>query len=323
MAAIGLLCGIIIMKIYLQAFVVILLISCGERTQTMELNDKVDSTTVPIQAESQSDVDPSEDYIFHDPRLKEYENFTYNLDISDADNIRVATEKFKSLFDRREKEVCDSALYLFEILYSRVHITLNNRHGEDTTNYDSLVIYDTAVFKLSKDLTNYSDKLSRNGFTIAMTEGGTFIEQDRDYVKEHFYPYLGTVMVAYLTQLNKENKEGFDVDGGLAIEPPTLVDRIVWWETFRKSNPKFIFKSNPQILQRIYTRSLITGEDNTPLYYGDGQPLSEFYKTAYDYLFKTYPETETARLLRPYYSALIKLDTAAIRKFQQEMIGSE
>jgi hypothetical protein len=315
--------GIIIMKIYLQALVVTLLISCGKRTQTMELNDKVDSTSVPIQPESQSDLEPSENYIFHDPRLEEYENFIYNLDISDADNIRVATVKFKSLFDRKEKEVCDSAVYLFEALYSRVHVTLNNHHGEDTTNYDSLVIYDTAVFKLSKNLTNYSDKLSRNGFMIALTEGGTFIKQDRDYVKEHFYSYLGTVMVAYLTQLNKENKEGFGVDGGLAIDPQTLVDRIVWWETFRKSNPKFIFKSNPLILQRIYTISLITGEDNTPLYYGEGQPLSEFYKTAYDYLFKTYPETETARLLRPYYSALIKLDTSAIRKFQQEMTGSE
>jgi hypothetical protein len=307
------------MRIQYLTVIAVLLTSCDNRKQSSISQEDVDSIT----SVSESKVDLVERYTFRDAQLKEYERFTNQLDASDADNIKTATEKFKLLFENKEKPTSDSALYLFERFYSRVDDKINERHNGDTTNYDSLIISleDSRQIELSKRLTDYADKLTRNGFQLSMTEGITYIKKDRDYVKEHFYSKLTPSMVNYLEQLNKENKEGFTEDGGLVIEPVTLIDRIAWWENFNKSNPAFIFKETPYYRQKIYTATLITGEDNTPLFYDEGGPLDVYYKNAYDYLFNKYPDTEAAKLLRPYYSSLVKSDTTEIRKFREKNLN--
>jgi hypothetical protein len=312
------------MRIYYLIILLSFVASCGGREQSPRSADAVDSSSgsiLPSVAKPQI----TEKYILRDSQLVEYKQFIGQLNPSNIDDIQKATEKFKELFADRPKEIGDSAVYVFLAFYSHVLEKANESHEADTTNYDALVVasYDGEPLKISEKLAEYSSRLVRNGFDVQMTEGITYVGQDRDYIQKHFYPYLTPLMISYLTQLNKENKEGFWEDGGLVVQPETLIDRIIWWEKFNKSNPDFIYKEVPRDRQRIYTSSLITGEDNTPLFYETAQSLDGYYKTAYDYLFKTYPETETARLLRPYYSALIKLDTAAIRKFQQEMAKSE
>jgi hypothetical protein len=126
-------------------------------------------------------------------------------------------------------------------------------------------------------------------------------------------------MIQYLEQLNQENKEGYGEDGGLIIEPNILVDRAVWWERFTMEHPDFIFKLLPRQLQQSYTSTLITGQDNTPLFYDEGGPLEEYYKTAYDYLLSKHADSETAKMLRPYYAALVKSDTAAIKSLRRKL----
>lgn len=307
------------MKRYYPIVIAILLTSCGKSKPPVTYEGVADTViTAP-----KSDVVLSEVYVYKDSRLKDYEIFLNQLNTSDEDNIQVATTKFKELFSKAEQQTCDSAYYLFENFYSLVDEAINDLHYKDTTNYDSLVLsFDTASqINLSKKLTDFRDKLVRNGFQLSMTEGSTFIQADRAYIKEHFYANVSPLMVSYLEQLDKENDEGFGEDGGLVIDSKTLVDRIVWWENFNAANPDFIFKRTPYYSQRAYTNALITGEDNTPLFWDVGGPLDEYFKTGYEYLFSKYPDSKTAGLLKPYYAALTKPDTAAIRKFQKQHVN--
>lgn len=288
---------------------------------TISCNQQKKDDTVVVEKATTADKSDSNVsyYYFKGDSLLKYEHFLHQLDESDVTNITVAADQFISLFKGQDKQTCDSAYYLFDKFYSEVDDKINELHSNDTTNYDSLVLsFDQGQnIKLSKKLKDYNDKLEQNGFYIAMTEGFTYIRKDRDFVKKNFYNLLSPLVIKYLDQLNKENKEGYWEDGGLIIEPMILIDRIIWWEVFNKENPDFLFKILPSELQRIYTETLITGEDNTPLYYDEGGPLDTYYKTAYEYLLNKYPKTETAKRLRPYYSHLVKLDTAEINKFQK------
>jgi hypothetical protein len=307
------------MRVFCLVVLVVIFISCGSGSE--KLSDSqvaVDSTAVTsAPAAFQEKRDRTVKYFLKDPQLNEYQQFINELNIADIDNIQLATKKFRELFANSQKEICDTAIYLFEGFYSRVHYKIDDIHTADTTNYDSLVDAEaSSSTRLSKKLTDYAARLSTNGFQVSMTEGITYIKKNRAYVEEHFYSYLTPLMVSFLTQLDKENREGFQEDGGLTIEPIALVDRIVWWEKFSQANPTFIFRQMPYDRQEVYTTTLITGEDNTPLYYEEGQPLDVFYKTAYDYLFEKYPESQTATFLRSYYTSLVRLDTAQIRKFR-------
>lgn len=150
--------------------------------------------------------------------------------------------------------------------------------------------------------------------------GTTCVKQNRGFIKR-FYKQLSPALASYLEQRNKEVSVGFWEDGGLTIEPEELVDRIIWWENFNRENPQFIFKKLANDLQRIYTTSLITGEDNTPLFFDEGQRLDNYFRLAYDHLFFKYYNSETAKLLKSYYASLKSRDHAEIKKFQKSYLG--
>jgi hypothetical protein len=164
-------------------------------------------------------------------------------------------------------------------------------------------------------LADYVENLRKNGYDISMTESTSYVEEDRDYIKVNFYSALSPRMVVYLEQLNKENKEGYCDDGSIMIGNTELIDRIVWWENFNKENKTFLFRELPYHRQQMYTSGLIAGEDNSPLL-DDKNELNIYFRNAYDYLFNKYADSESAKLLKPYYAALIKNDTAAIKEFK-------
>jgi len=259
------------------------------------------------------------DLSFHEPRLLHYQRYLNDLDRKEAENISAATSKFKELFKPGEQSYCDSAYFLFNVFYAQVNDAINDLHfNQATPDYDSLIMnFENQTVRLSKKLTDYNDKLKSNSFEMSATEGMTFIKQDRDFVNANFYSFLTPVMTTFLEQVNRENKEGFWDDGGLVVEPQTLIDRIVWWENFERENPNFLFRSAPATI-KMYTSSVITGEDNTPLFWEENGPLDVYYTTAYDYLFEKYPHSRASKLLKPYYTSLVEHDTASIRQFREQ-----
>ena len=293
-------------------FAVGLILSC-EKKKPEESSDVVIDTLATIVENGEQE----EDYTFSDEYLISYKDFIDHLDPSNVNNIQIATDKFKSVFKGEAPATCDSAYYIFEKYYSLTDDRINDTHSNDTTNFEAFMVNDGV---LSEKLKNYQAALKANGFRIASTEGTTYIEKDRSFVKDNFYTYLTPIMVQYLDEISKENDEGYWADGGLIIGPTVLVDRIIWWEFFTKQNPKFIFKNMPNQKEELYMRSLMTGEDNTPLYDDEEKmEISGFFKEAYEYLFSKQGNSQAASDLKPYYDALIKKDTAVINKFQRAL----
>ncbi len=254
----------------------------------------------------------------HNPLLTKYYDFLNTLDDSNPYSMRIAVDSFPVSLPN-QSEFKDTAYYVFEVFYTHVHYRLNEDHNGWSNVYDSLML-EEGEMKISKRLQAYGDSLSNNGFRVEMAEGGTYVAKDYSFVFKEIKSYLSPVMNQYLTQLHKENDEGFENDGGLTIEPENLADRVAWWEKFNDAYPQFIFPGG-RVLYDEYVETLMTGTDNTPHYYmteGINKPtLNSYYVTAYNHLFSHYPESNASQLLRPYYDLLIEYDTARAKRYRQ------
>jgi hypothetical protein len=170
----------------------------------------------------------------------------------------------------------------------------------------------------------YINTLRENGFTIDMTEGNTYIKQDRRFLSKYFYPHVSATMKEYLVQVNKENEEGFIEDAGLQITPTVLGKRILFWESFLKNHPAFTFNNNIRENQRGYTTFLLEGFDNSPVIDNNTKKISADYKAAFDNILTTAPQSKLAGLVRPYYDALRKNDSKTAKslllKYKKEGI---
>ncbi len=78
------------------------------------------------------------------------------------------------VFKDRSKATCDSAFYIFNDFYNKVDNKLNETHYASQGKSDSLIFLfyqEPPKYKFSNKLTDYIQKLRRNGFDIGATEG--------------------------------------------------------------------------------------------------------------------------------------------------------
>jgi hypothetical protein len=245
--------------------------------------------------------------------LQEYQTYLSKLDSTDKRTTAKAVQMFQALFKNAAINTRDSGFILFEQHYTRVNYILNDKHYNDTTNYLPLFLEatDGEPVVVSKKVKAYEDSLKAYGFTVMYDgEGGTYVGQDRDFIAKHFYNYVSATMKEYLEQVNKENKAEFSADAGIIIDPKKHVDRIIWWENFIREHPDFRLAHTAIENKKYYLLYLLTGMDNTPVLSHSDQSLEAYYNTAYTYLEKTYPDSETNKLVNPYYKALLQKDTA-------------
>ncbi|MFB9863107.1 hypothetical protein [Rufibacter immobilis] len=278
----------------------LLLVACQEKPVSQEAEAPITEQAAPVQQK------------LHNPLLTEYEQFLKSLDSSRVENMSIAAEKYKGLFKGQPTSVADSGYVLFEEFYLRTSNALNDAHYEDSIDYSSLVIIPTKATpeNLPKKLKEYRNTLATNGFQVAMTEGFTYLQQDRDFVVKHFYPFISPVLKEFLVQVNKENKDGFQEDAGLTIGPTQLADRVIWWGNFTKKHPDFILLKHAEAEKKAYLNTLFEGMDNSPVLSHGTNKLDPYYAEAYQYLNKKAPASKANNLVKPFYVALQKGDTA-------------
>ena len=243
--------------------------------------------------------------------LSAYQSFIDTLDSLDVNTASLAAQKYQILFQQEEAPIRDSGYILFNNYYEKLERNLNELHVKDTADYYALLPgYTTNKRNTPTDRQKqYVESLHKNGFQLASAEGMTYIIPDLDVISSWFDAYVTPTMKEYLIQLNKENKEGFAADAGITISPQQLVDRTTWWEGFIKRNPSFVLLNETKEQRKYLFTVLILGMENTPVKSYQNGDLEPFYKTAYDYLQKTYPESETNQLVAPYYKALQRKQT--------------
>ncbi|ALI99084.1 hypothetical protein [Rufibacter tibetensis] len=253
------------------------------------------------------------------PLLAEYGQFLTSLDSAKVENVSKAAAKYVALFEGQPQSFADSGYVLFDRFFLRVDNTINEVHANDTTDYDPLVT--KTKEPIPKQLLEYNRIAKANGFELAMTEGMTYLNQDRDFIAKNFYPSISPTLKEYLVQLNKENKEGFSEDGGLTTTPTQLADRVVWWENFTQEHPDFIFIKEARMISEDYLTYFLIGMDNTPVLIFGGNKLDPEFDRAYRHLLKKAPNSKASKAVQPYFKALQKSDTvsanALLKQYQQ------
>jgi len=287
-------------KSLLIIIVLVLLNSCGKSTEKQK------------DSKGNSDAFHLTDTLsgpYENPKIKEYKTFISQLDSMDATSSTKAAEKFKEIFVNQSTLLCDSGFVIFQILYDSLELNLSNAHQNDTTNYEPLLSGNQLT--VSQKLKDYRNNLKNNGFKISSSEGVSYIEQDRNFIAKIFYSFVSPLMKNYLTEIQKENKEGFAIGGNITISPRQLVDRNIWYEKFCYENPNFVFAENCKNYKKAYLTYLLCGYENTSLYAEkDTKQLSDFYINAYNYLNSKYSGSQTAQMILPYYTALKQKQTS-------------
>jgi len=289
----------LISNILCFSFFVVGLLSCGK------LNDKV----APVASKDAFHLTDTLTRVYENPKITEFKLFIAQLDSSSAVSVTKAAEKYKQIFTGQSTLLCDSGFVLFQVLYDSLELNLSNVHQNDTVNYEPLLLKNEAA--IPQKLKDYRNNLRLNGFKISSSDGVTYVEQDRNFIARNFYSFVTFVMKEYLTELQKENKEGFANETSITISPKQLVDRNVWYEKFVYENPAFVFAKNCKDYQKAYLSYLLSGYQNTRIYVTeDTKELSSYYVNAYNYLLSKYTDSQTAQLVSPYYEALKQKQTA-------------
>ncbi|MDR3693647.1 hypothetical protein [Mucilaginibacter sp.] len=254
---------------------------------------------------------------YNNPLFKEYSSFLSKLDTSNIENSTIAVKKFVELFKNQKQNVCDTAFMLFDSYYGKLSNTIEDLPLRDTSiKYDSLLTDSNSknISNLSVKLQLIARKLKENGVMVYMSEGDVYIGQDLDFVARWFYGHVSPAMKEYLAQLNIESKQRLTDDAALTIGPDQLAERTIWWERFSSENPNIIISASCKNNWIGYLSILFEGMDNSPILDYGSQNINPYFKTAYSYLQKNFPDSKTNKLINPYFNSLARKDTVNAKK---------
>ena len=251
--------------------------------------------------------------------LLQYDRYLNQLDTESVQSGYQAAETFQKLFKTQQAAVCDTAYHIFNQFHSLLCSYLNEHMASDSINYEQMIYGDENGHKpvLSKKQKAIARALEKNGFGIDAEEGTAFIVQNQQFILQVFNKYVSAPMKQYLTQFKKEQEEGYQEDAGLTISPNQLADRVVWWEQFSKSNPKFMYATECGMNYKYLMAVLLHGMDNTSVreYTSDNtDSLSDYFHTAYTYVQSKYAQSNTNKVVTPYFNAWLKKDTAEVSR---------
>lgn len=288
-------------------FFLIFLWGC-HHTQKNETNTTISDTTKTVSLIQSPD------------KLSEYQLFVSKLDTSDVETATIAAKEYVELFQTQEVNIRDKAFLIFNTHYEKLAKNINDLPLKDPLNFDA----DAAEKSLpaSNKQRNYKNTLRRNGFEIISAEGDSYIQQDRKFITKQFYSYVSPTMKDYLERINQEMKERFADDASLTIEAKQYVNRLIWWENFIQSSSDFILLDKAKEERKYYLTFFIQGMDNTPVISYETKTLEDYYMTAYTYLQNNFPNSETNKIVSPYFKALLQNDqrkaTSIINEYKKE-----
>ncbi len=237
------------------------------------------------------------------PKIVEYREFLTTLDSIDANSVTSAIEKYKEIFSGQNKGLCDSAFVMFQNKLDTIELTLNNQIANDTTDYAVVLSSGNIPVKIKE----FKATLQKNGLNLVLADELVYIEQQRKFVLNVFSEFISESLNQYLTEIETESREGFSKENRITISPQKMVDRIIWYENFIKINPNFVLLDNCKNYKKAYFTYLLEGYGDTKLFSNsESKELSVFFASAYKYLLKKYPDTESAELVKPYFDALLQ-----------------
>lgn len=233
--------------------------------------------------------------------LTGYRNMVLTLSYDSVESVSVALNEYRKQFTGQPAGLCDSAYLVLQGCVDSIENILSNALMNDSTDYEPLFTGRNPPQKLL-DLKN---RLVSNGFIIKSTDGMAYVVQNRKFILDNIGTLVSEPMKEYLSEIERENAEGFTDEHGIIITAKKHADRIIWYENFLKANNGFVLRNNCVSYKKAYLTYMLLGILDTHLFQNETEmQLSPYFTKAYAYILKTYPDSELATIIGEYQSAI-------------------
>jgi hypothetical protein len=255
-------------------------------------------------------------FTYGDTRLLDYDRYLAGLDTQKVQLGGVAFQKFKSIFAGLPPGVCDTAYVIFESFHVRLVQGVEAKLGRDSVYLEPLApeAPGQPATHLTPKQSRIKQELAANGIAFGEDEGETFLVENYPMMARQWASYVSPAMKAWLDQMAREQKEGFQDDAALTITPQQLAERTVFWEQYEQTYPHFLKTEGAADERQLLLYVLVTGMDNTEL--SESDSLTDYYKTAYQYLGEHWANSKINGVIAPYAKAWQAHDTTEINRIK-------
>lgn len=149
---------------------------------------------------------------------------------------------------------------------------------------------------LPPDMKKMASELNKVGLEFReMGEGLTEIHSLPGYYESVFKNKVTPDYGAYISQMAKDSKENYAVNGSLLITWEELGERLIVWENFINKYPKSPLIKSAKNIYHNYLLDYLLGMDSDRIYDSEEGKMYDDKKEAYNKLIKKYPNSATAK----------------------------
>jgi len=271
------------------------LISCQNKTEVKNTEKK---KTIELKIVNSKEVDLTNN-VSNSKKLSPISKPKYLL--SENSISLLTLEEFKENGDFRSTKNNDSLFVEFLINFTTYQNNLNDSLYNDA-NYET---YNTLIYSnetlIDPKAKEFEAIIKEYGFFISSSEGDIFLEKDPSFLN-NFTIYLSERMNVFKKQYIKEIKFPIAEDGGIIISTKELIERMLFWEHFARSNKGFEL---PEYAQEEFENNLfylMFGMDNTPIFDWNSQPhkIKPELTKEFERIIGKYPESVSIKYLEDY-----------------------
>ncbi|AZA76699.1 hypothetical protein EG347_03780 [Chryseobacterium sp. G0186] len=173
---------------------------------------------------------------------------------------------------------------------------LNDLHTEILDKYVDYKTTEPDTYNLPDNIKKMASELNKVGLEFrVMGEGLTEIHSVPGYYESVFKNRLTPDYEVYISQLAKDNKENYAINGGLLITWEELGDRLIFWENFMNKYPKSPLVKTVKQDYHNYLLDYLLGMDSDPIYDREDGKLLDDKKDEYNRIIKKYPNSNTVK----------------------------
>ncbi len=231
-------------------------------------------------------------------KLVQFSTFLKTLSVKKLDSGKKAWDYVSQNLSGAQGTLADAVFILLEHFLFRMET-----EGDFYVQTEKIKWEDgdyEAIGKETFDMKKYpiTNSLAENGFRLEEGEGMVFPIVDFAKLGAAFATKVTPPMKNYLEQSILEQKDRIWDDGGIIIPLEQVADRASWWEKFNQANPYFVRNEETVNSQRSLLFILICGADNTPVFAGETESVSEDFKKVWGYVQQKYAGTELGRSVK-------------------------
>jgi hypothetical protein len=280
------------------------------------------NTPIPKQAEpAVTFTNHLEGYPDGGPAVQAYSHYLTTLDTTDLSVPQPAYREFKRLFEGQPAEVGDTGFMLFYTFLRHLNTdTAAVQRLLGSYPLDTLAAAEELDIPLSSRYKKARQTLADHFFIVHEDEGIGFLVPGWRLMPHYFGSYISSTMKEVIAQSAKDDKEGFQNDAGLTMEPRQLADRTVWWEHFMARHPHHIYFEWAKTNYNILLYAMVAGMDNTPVTdYDSAGRLTPFFDTAYQVIRDSFADSRTNTVITPYWRAILAKDTVTQKRIRDSL----